>query len=313
MKKIYILAIALVAFTFTGTSQSEVEDDFDSYNLGDISSQAFYWRTWSGAEGGAEDADVVNTFANSGSQSLNVDGSGVTDMIMLVESLPNTGIYSIEWKMYIPAGKEGYFNMQADLTPLNTPWAQALMGGNVYFNCGGLSPGAGIVTGVTDCSTGNGEAVFAFPHDEWFTVTTIYNLDAETWGMNINGTSQFTDYIFEFNDQVFTALAGLDFFSASAANEFYVDDLILFNGDITLSSESFEASGFVSAINNGILTLKANETIDSVSIFNMLGQQVYNSNIGSLQTTINMTSFANGTYIIRANVNGNLGTVKVIK
>ncbi|MFK5981394.1 MAG: T9SS type A sorting domain-containing protein [Flavobacteriaceae bacterium] len=313
MKKIYILAFAILAFAFTGNAQTEVDDNFDSYNLGDMSSQAFYWRTWSGAEGGTEDADVVNTFAFSGSQSLNVDGSGVTDMIMLVESFPSSGKYSIEWKMYIPAGKEGYFNMQADLTPLNTPWAQALMGGNVYFNCGGLTPGQGMATGVTDCSLNNGEAIFTFPHDEWFTVTAIYDLDVETWGMLINGVQQFTDYTFVFNDQIFAGLAGIDFFSASSSNEFYIDDLILFNGDITLSSESFEATGFAAAMSNGQLTLKANENIDSVEIFNMLGQKVYSANVASLNTTINMSSYANGTYIIKASVNGNLGTVKVIK
>ncbi|PHS64910.1 MAG: hypothetical protein COB12_07495 [Flavobacterium sp.] len=313
MKNYYILAAALVAFAFTGTSQIEVQEDFDSFNLGDISPQAFYWRTWSGVEGGVEDADVVNTFAFSGSQSLNVDGSGITDMIMLVESLPSSGIYSIQWEMYIPAGKEGYFNMQADLTPLSDPWAQALMGGNVYFNCGGLTPGVGMVTGLTDCSTGGDEVIFAFPHDEWFTVTNIYDLDAENWGMLVNGTEQFTDYTFVFNDQVFAGLAGIDFFSASGSNEYYVDDLVLFLGDITLATESFETKGFVTSMRNGQLTLSANEVIDTVAIYNMLGQEVYNSKLGATSATINMSSFATGTYIVRASINGTVGSIKVIK
>jgi len=310
MKKIYILAVALTAFAFSGQAQVDMEDDFDFYNLGDISSQAFHFRTWSGAEGGAEDADVVDTFAASGTQSMLVDGSGVVDMIMLVDENPTTGNYDIQWKMYIPAGKGGYFNMQAALTPAGDAWEQALLGGNVYFNCGGAQGGAGEVSGATDCTAA--VATFTYPEDEWFTVTCHYDNDAQTWGMEINGVEQFTGYVYAFGTQTFEGLAGLDFFSVDSNNEYYVDDLKI-GPDVTLSNANFDATGFRSAMNNGTLTLKAQESIDSIAIFNMLGQQVYNANVNSTQTSIDMTNMANGTYIVKAIVGGVEGTVKVIR
>ena len=45
----------------------------------------------------------------------------------------------------------------------------------------------------------------------------------------------------------------------------------------------------------------------------MLGQQVYNANVNSMNSTVNMSNLANGTYIVKVNINGVEGSVKVIK
>jgi len=309
MKKIYILAAALTAFAFSGQAQIDLEDDFDFYNLGDISSQAFHWRTWSGAEGGAEDADVVDVFANSGAQSMLVDGSGAVDMIMLIDDVPTSGVYDIEWAMYLPAGKGGYFNMQAALTPASDAWEQALMGGNIYFNCGGGQGGSGEVSGAIDCTAA--EATFTYPENEWFTIGCRYDNDGQTWGMYINGVEQFTGYVYEFGAQEFLGLAGLDFFSVDSNNEYYIDDLVTGVDIITLSNQDFEAKGFDAyKDSNNILHLSANETINNVVIYNMLGQEVFNAGTVS---TIDMSSYANGTYIVKVNVGGTTGSIKIIR
>ncbi len=304
MKKLYILAIAI--FAFTANAQVEVEDSFDFYNLGDISPQATFWRTWAEPGTTDDDADVVDTESQSPDQSLYIDDSGVQDMILLVESVPTSGLYSIQFAYLIPEGKEGYYNMQGAMTPNSDPWNQRLNGGNVFYNEDGAAPGVGTV----DATPGQ---TFAFPHDEWFTVTMVYDLDNQMWALYINGVLQFDDQTFEFNDP-FVELAGINFYSISAGNETYLDDLVLYSGDITtLATESFEAKGFATAVSNGILTLRANEAIDTVIIYNMLGQEVYNTNIGSLRSTIDMSSFASGAYIIKASINGTVGSVKVIK
>ncbi len=66
-------------------------------------------------------------------------------------------------------------------------------------------------------------------------------------------------------------------------------------------------------MSNGTLTLRAQENINSVAIYNMLGQQVYNANVNSMNSTVNMSNLANGTYIVKVNINGVEGSVKVIK
>src|SRR5690606_8274174 len=135
MKKIYIMALALGAFSLSTQAQVEINDNFDSYNLGKLSSQSSHWRTWSGDNNGVEDADVTDDEAHSGAQSMHIPGNEITDEIFLIESMPTTGLYSVEWWAYLPAGKSGYFNMQAAKTADGSAWNQALMGGNVYLNC----------------------------------------------------------------------------------------------------------------------------------------------------------------------------------
>ena len=137
MKKNYFLALAIGIFGISSYAQVELTDNFDSYNLGDISSQASHWRTWSGVEGGDEDADVTDDEANSQPQSMVITGNGITDMILLTPSAPMSGVYTIKWNALIPSGNSGYFNMQAALTPNGSAWNQFICGRKQLGNpCG---------------------------------------------------------------------------------------------------------------------------------------------------------------------------------
>jgi hypothetical protein len=109
MKKIYILAIA--AFAFTLNMNAQFTDDAESYDLGDMGSQNLdVWNVWSGSPNPAEDIDVVNDFANSGTQSFYVDDSGAMDVMLLVENL-ESGVWTLQFQAYIPAGRGGYFTL----------------------------------------------------------------------------------------------------------------------------------------------------------------------------------------------------------
>ena len=309
MKKTYFLLFALAFFSFTINAQITLEDDFESYSIGDISPQASHWRTWSNVNGGAEDADVVLDFANSGSQSMLIDGSGITDQLLLIPGTPTTGVHTVQWFMYIPTGKSGYFNMQASLSTGN--WAQALMGGNVYFNCDGASGGSGGVTGVTDCSVF--DAVFTYPEDEWFKVTCIYDTDAETWAMNINDVSQFVDYPFAFGSQAFFELAAIDFFSASANNEFYVDDVTTSTGILSINDAEFKSFTIYPNPVTDILNIKTRDAVNKVSVYNVLGKLVYTATPNALSPTVNMSAMKTGVYFVEVTIGNATKTVKVIR
>src|SRR5690554_4730008 len=240
MKKIYLLAFALGAFSFAGQAQAEYSDNFDSYNLGPLSPQSQNWRTWSGSSPAAEDAQVSDDESRSPDNSIYIDGSTVTDAIFLTPSAPTSGVYTIQWYTYIPSGKSGYFNMQGALTPDGQDWNQALLGGNVYLNCDGSMPGQGGVTGVTDCS--QFDVTFSYPEDEWFKITCIYDLDAQTWSLSINDIEQFNSHPLAFGSMVFAELAGIDFYSASSNNQMYIDDFTAGAG--ILSTENFSPDVF---------------------------------------------------------------------
>jgi len=156
-------------------------DDFETYTSGSICSHATHWRASSAVN--SDCTRVSSNEAFSRFQSLFIDDNSLDEIILLVHSAPTYAIYTIEFMAYIPAGKSGYFNMQAALTPDGVPWNQALMGGNVFFNCDTASPGLGIVSGVIDCS--NIDHSFTFPEDQWFKVTCVYQLDFQTWDLYI--------------------------------------------------------------------------------------------------------------------------------
>ncbi|WP_026450645.1 T9SS type A sorting domain-containing protein [Aequorivita capsosiphonis] len=317
MKKIYIMALALGAFSLSMNAQTELTDDFESYNLGPLSPQADHWRTWS-ASGTSDDADVSDDEALSGDQSLLISNNKLSDMILLTPSAPLSGDYTMEFYLYVPAGKSGYFNMQAALTPNGSDWQQALMGGNVYFNCkdddtgnGGNTPGEGGVTGLIDCSAY--DVVFSYPEDEWFKVTNIYDLDNQTWSMKINDNLKFSDYPFEFGTQVFIELAGLDFYSASSNNQMYIDNVTLANG--LIGTEDFTADKFSVYPNpvKDMLNIKSAASVDNVVVYDILGKVVLQENPGKISPAINMSGLASGTYMVNVTIGGSSKMVKVLK
>ena len=318
MKKIYIMALALGAISISANAQTELTDDFESYTLGDLSAQSSHWRTWSGLEGGAEDGDVVDDYALSGEQSMLIGDNVITDMILLVPSAPMNGVYSISYSAYIPAGQAGYFNMQAALTPNGTAWQQALMGGNIHFNCSGDTPGVGMIDQSTvddpPCSVAG--ATFGYPEDVWFRVDCVYDLDLQTWSMFIDGDpTEIAGYPLAFNTQVFIELAGMDFYSASDSNEMYVDDVSLYKGDIMLAVNDFSENKFSVYPNpvKDMLNIKSSTSVDNVTVYDILGKVVLQENPGKISPAINMSSLAPGSYLVKVTIGNSSKTVKVLK
>ncbi|CAM3425952.1 T9SS type A sorting domain-containing protein [Aequorivita lipolytica] len=62
-----------------------------------------------------------------------------------------------------------------------------------------------------------------------------------------------------------------------------------------------------------VISLKSANSIDSVAIFNLLGQQVISTTIGATTSDINIAGLTTGTYIMKVTVNGQTGTYKVLK
>jgi len=314
MKKVYLLTAA-VLFGMTVSAQTiTYEEDFESFETtSPVSGQSSFWRTWGGINGGADDGFVVDDLARSGEQSLFIDDSNVMDLVLLIPGAPTTGIHSVQWYTYIPAGGGAYFNMQAELTPEGTAWEQALMGGNNYMNCDGTQLGMGGTTGVIDCSAFN--QTFDFPEDEWFKVTTIYDLDNETWTMLINDEEVFDfQESFAFGDQIFMELAGINFFSASTHNEMYIDDLRVAEGEF-LDTPSFAENTFTVYPNpvQDVLNINAKETVDAVTVFDILGKQVLSVTPNTRDAKVDFSALTSGAYFVRVTVNGISDTVKVIK
>ena len=313
MKKFYIMALALGAFSMTTQAQVELVDNFDSYTIGKLSAQSPHWRTWSGDNNGVEDADVTDDEANSAPNSMHIPGNEITDEILLVPSMPTTGVYSVEWYAFLPSGKSGYFNMQAAKTADGSAWNQALMGGNVYLNCDGSTGGVGGVTGVIDCSAF--DVIFAYPQDTWFKMTNVYDLTNQSWSMYINDDQQFTGYPFAFGAMVFAELAGIDFYSASLNNDMYVDDVTLYKGDITLGVNTTVANPFTVFPNpvGDIMNIKSASPVEKVMVYDILGKLVLQETPGKISPSINTSNLPSGAYMVNVTIGNSTQTVKILK
>ncbi len=64
---------------------------------------------------------------------------------------------------------------------------------------------------------------------------------------------------------------------------------------------------------NNIINLSANKNIESVALYNLLGQEVMTSTIGATSSEISLSGLSAGTYIMRVSVDGQTGTFKVMK
>ena len=303
MKKNYFLTALFVAFASIAViAQPVYEDDLESWTSG---TPVFgdHWNSWGMS---TSDAGLASdTQARSGGISYYVDGAGVIDGVLDYGN-KIFGVWSTRFYAYVPSGKMGYYNVQAEV-PVIPSWC-----GEFYFNRDGTTSGAGEVVGFH-------ATTFAFPQDAWFEVYMSWDISAglslATWEMWVDGVEVIapgTTFV-DTNGDTPSALGGLDIFSAHADCEFYMDDVSYHEG--VLGTSDFDQLGFSAYPNpvTNVLNLSAKESISNVTIYNVLGQQVYNAEVNALNTSINTASFTSGAYFVKVNIAGTEGTVKILK
>tara|TARA_R110000787_G_scaffold279936_1_gene390341 strand:+ start:9121 stop:10041 length:921 start_codon:yes stop_codon:yes gene_type:complete len=306
MKKNYFL-VAILSFVMV-TMNAQFTDDMESYTDGEPIFEA-HWTDW-GCGGGAGCAIMSSSEqAHGGSLSGYIPDDTTTDAVL---DLGNKifGEWGLAFWMFVPNDKEGYFNLQGTVPIGSGEWAV----GNITFNLDTLTPGEGLID-----DSALGPVSFAFPQGEWFRVVMNWDIStgisSATWQFNVAGVDVLpvgTAYTGADGTSP-SSLGGIDYFSSSANQQAYYDDFVYQPEFITLGNNDISAKGFRSAMSNGTLTLKAQENINSVAIYNMLGQQVYNANVNAMQSTVDMSNLSNGTYIVKVNINGTEGSVKVIR
>jgi hypothetical protein len=88
------------------------------------------------------------------------------------------------------------------------------------------------------------------------------------------------------------------------------------NNLVTLGTIDFEANNFITYYPNptqDIVTFSSKENIESISFFNLLGQQIFSKEVFAKEITIDLTDFSSGTYVAKLNSNGKSKSVKLIK
>lgn len=219
----------MIGLSLTGFSQL-FSDNFDSYAVGSyLGPQSLTWSTWSGTEGNAEDATINNMQSSSPSNSIyfasTAANGGPQDVVLKFGQLYNSGIFTLQKKLYVNTGKKGYYNIQGALT-IGNLWAL-----NVNLASGNLTIDDGATANLVSTN---------YPEATWFELRIVANLTLKVWKAYIDGVlvGTWTNGV--------NSVASADFFPIQNS-QFYVDDVSFDHQTYTLQN----LNAMVSSINVG--------------------------------------------------------------
>ena len=94
----------------------------------------------------------------------------------------------------------------------------------------------------------------------------------------------------------------------------YVDNIYLYRA-ATASADTFNTSNVRLYPNptSTSLTIEAKDAIESISIYNVLGQEVISKNPMSSTMTLDVSNLQNGLYFVNSTIDGKTATTKFIK
>jgi len=286
MKKIATLMLGCL-FAVNVFYAQTFSDTFESYNTGvALGPQSPDWRTWAGAGGGADDANVITTdnHTTGGTKSVyfssNAATGGPQDVVLpFTAGAPlTTGQFTFTSWFKVPTNKTAYFNFQGNATM-----------GNLYtLDCWMTAAGV-----INIENTGTVVATGTYPPGAWFELKINANFNNNSWELFINNVSQGTW------SNATNQIWGIDYFPADAAASFWIDDVSYNVVPYTLpainaaGNQVNVANGLIGQARNIAITVKnlGTSAITSfdLSIVHNAGtpftQSVSGLNLASLATT----------------------------
>lgn len=184
-------------------------DNFDTYSTTmKLGPQATWWSTWSGTEGTTEDGIVTTEQKHTAPNSVKINSTatagGPQDVVLKLGN-KTSGNYELKWQMFIPVGKNGYYNIQNVVPIVAGDWNL-----DVFFEnagAGRIQIGAGAVL-----------ANFSYPNGQWFEVRQKIDLDNNFLTLWIND-----NYVAKI--PYAKNLGGIDFYGTNNISTYYIDDV----------------------------------------------------------------------------------------
>ena len=147
--------------------------------------------------------------------------------------------------------------------------------------------------------------------DNGVTWTEVHTFNAAS---NVLNTSQ--EYSYDFvatsGEVKFAFFASDGTVDDTQDYDFFVDSVAF---DTNLSNVEVENNAFTAYPNpvKDNLIIRYNENITDVTVYNLLGQQMFVKNINATEGQVDMSNLATGTYLVRVNSADKTQTIKVIK
>lgn len=292
MKKLLLFA---ACFAATG-AYAQYEEGFEDYTAGDyICVESDLFDIWPGGTEGSEwDSQVDDSLAHEGVNSLKIEAQNVTGgpMDVLLNVGKSEGNWSLDWEMLIPTGHSAYFNVQGtDVAGAGTDSWQC----NVFANTDGTLLADG-PWGMADPS--------AVPHDEWFNVRFVVDLEQDLFKMWIDGEEVFqAAYNGNFSSINFYALG-----DGETIGLYYLDSITLAESDVDLvnvEEEAAQAFGFLPNPSNGQLRLSGVQTQTTLVVLDLMGREVLSQSLDAGQQSVQL-DLPEGVYLIGTDNQKNL-------
>ncbi|HLV23176.1 MAG TPA: T9SS type A sorting domain-containing protein [Moheibacter sp.] len=308
MKKIYFLALSLMLGF--GVNAQILTDDFESYPLGPYFGG--HWSNWSNTSG-PENIIIADDQSTSGTQSGFIGSDGIQDPV-LVLGLRESGLWTVQFNMYIDFGSTGYFNIQQTIANMGVDgnWANQFYFGIEPIATPAVTPGIGYVTGTEFYYP------FAYPEEQWFTVKLEVDLSAGTLKMYFDGElveldPESPDGSIPYGGDQFM-MEAMNFYSHSdfSSNAYYLDDIVFVEGEMGVADMTGAAISVYPTVVKDMVNISAKSNISDIAVFNTAGQQVLKSNPNSVSTQVNMTSLPAGVYIVKIQAGKETLTKKVV-
>lgn len=297
-----LLTVALATAFFAHAQTTIYSENFDGLNADDyVGTQSSDWTTWSGTTGGSEDAMVSNEQSASPSNSVKIDapnGQGPTDLLLPFNDY-TTGIYELNFNIYVVGQNGGYFNIQKTSTA-GEEWAM-----EVFFDA---TSGGGTVN-----AGGQDAAMFQYTQDTWTEVSVYMNLDADSAALTIAGQLVHTwQYSLTATGEAGrNQLGGLNIFGAAPSGQsalYYFDDVVLTQlastglNELSSSINTFPNPTFGEVF----FQLPSNANQVDYAIYDLLGNKIKEEKalaITGNNFKVDFSNYAAGMYIIETKFN----------
>ncbi|MBR5081354.1 MAG: T9SS type A sorting domain-containing protein [Bacteroidales bacterium] len=248
MKRVLRTAMLFLLMSIAGTGKASAQNlfyDFEQCNVGDKVAETLGepWTTWNLNPGSTEDALISDEHCL-GTRALKIDKGN--DLVLKLGD-KTSGAYNISFDMFIPEGREGYFNILHEFAGSNSTSFI-----NVWFN---NENNGDLINGLS-MSYSN----LDFPLDEWFKVNLEYYVDDGILCFKINDEIVCLGKSFHSDNY---KLAALDLW-ASSQNEdrdgFFIDNVYFkeIEGPFVPN---------LSTLTNTIDVVLAKDTIDNTSYY----------------------------------------------
>jgi len=283
MKKLLLFLCALLASGGLSAQIVLLNENMDSYATNSFlgNDNPTWFTTWSNLPGSGEDAQILTTYAHSGTKSASADLTGGQTDCLLKLGNKTTGNYEVKWWMYVETTKCGYYNIQHSETP-GIEWAF-----EIYFR----------TSGTTELTRGGVTVTGTYPKATWFEVKQIVKLDADSIYLYING-SLLSAWPFHWTNSATTGtkqLGAVDLFAGEFSGSGETPGF--FFDDVMVSQLGTQAPTVVTAAATAVTTSTAtvngtvNANIQSTTVTFEYGlTTAYGSSIAGVPPTVTGTT-----------------------